>query len=408
MVCGMMMPAMHQASLNRPAAWRRSIVADPEWHTRHRYRRYLHVMAIKGTCVRDRGRNIVPNHGHRYRSTAEFRLLKFIHEDTRGDMPGKRQLRSIWLVIVAALALASYSGTADATEIRELVVNGVKRSYRLFLPSDLSSAPVPLVIALHGAVQSAKEFESDLGMNRIATREKFAVAYPIGLNRVWDDSRPAALRLGFLVQPGDDVAFLTALTRMLVNEGIADPGRVYMTGLSMGGFMTERMACEQAELFAAIAVIAATVPKKYRQTCKPGRAMPALIMHGTADPISSWYGIVLPGAELLSVNESAQFYADLAGCMASSETALPDTGPARASTVTVRRWSTCRGSAAVMLYRIQGGGHLPPSFDPGRGETLVAMLLGERSHAIDAAEEIWKFFRQFRQESAAQRGISAQ
>jgi polyhydroxybutyrate depolymerase len=176
----------------------------------------------------------------------------------------------------------------------------------------------------------------------------------------------------------------------------------------MGGFMTERMACEQAELFAAIAVIAATVPKKYRQTCKPGRAIPALIMHGTADPISSWYGVVVPGAELLSVNESAQFYADLAGCMASSENALPNSGSARESAVTVRRWSICRGSAAVMLYRVQGGGHLPPSFDPGRGETLVAMLLGERSHAIDAAEEIWKFFRQFRQEPAAQRGIKAQ
>ncbi len=314
----------------------------------------------------------------------------------------------MWLVIAAALALASWTGSANASETRELIVNGVKRTYRMFLPSDLRSAPVPVVIALHGAVQSAKEFESDLGMNRIASREKFAVVYPVGLNRVWDDSRPAAIRLQFLAQPGDDVAFLTALTRTLVNEGIADPGRVYLTGLSMGGFMTERMACEQAELFAAIAVIGATVPKKYRQTCKPGRAIPALLMHGTADPISSWYGVVMPGAELLSVNESAQFYADLAGCMAAADNALPNLGPARASTVTVRRWSICRGSAAVMLYRIQGGGHLPPSFDPGRGETLVATLLGERSHAIDAAEEIWNFFRQFRQESVAQRGISAQ
>jgi polyhydroxybutyrate depolymerase len=323
-------------------------------------------------------------------------------------MPGKRRQRFLRLLVLAALALAFWTGAADATEIRDLVVNGVKRSYRLFLPSDLRSAPVPVVIALHGAVQTAKEFESDLGMNRIAEREKFAVVYPLGLNRVWKDGRPAAIRLQFLLEPGDDVAFLITLVRMLVHEGIADPGRIYLTGLSMGGFMTERMACEHADLFAAIAVIAATAPKKYRQTCRPSRPMPALVMHGTADPISSWYGVVLPGAELLSVTETAQFFADLAGCMASSENVLSDPGLKENSTVTIRRWSVCRDNSAVALYRIKGGGHLPPSLDPGRGETLVAMLLGERSHAIDAAEEIWNFFRQFRTGPNPQRGIKAQ
>jgi polyhydroxybutyrate depolymerase len=323
-------------------------------------------------------------------------------------MPGKRQQRSLRLLVLAALALVLLTGAAGATEIRDLVVNGVKRSYRLFLPSDLRSAPVPVVIALHGAVQTAKEFESDLGMNRIADREKFAVVYPLGLNRVWKDGRPAAIRLEFMLEPGDDVAFLTALTQKLIDEGIADPGRVYLTGLSMGGFMTERMACEHADLFAAIAVIAATAPKKYRQFCRPNHPMPALIMHGTADPISSWYGVVLPGAELLSVTETAQFFADLAGCMAATENTLPDSDPRGASTVTVRHWSSCRDNSAVLLYRIKGGGHLPPSLDPGRGETLVAMLLGERSHAIDAAEEIWNFFRRFRNGPNRQRGIKAQ
>ncbi len=322
-------------------------------------------------------------------------------------MSRNQQQRSLRLLVLAALALAFCTGAAGATEIRDLVVNGIKRNYRLFLPSDLRSVPVPVVIALHGAVQTAKEFESDLGMNRIAEREKFAVVYPQGLNRVWKDGRPAAIRLQFLLEPGDDVAFLTALTRRLVDEGIADPRRVYLTGLSMGGFMTERMACEQADLFAAIAVIAATAPKKYRQACKPSRPMPALIMHGTADPISSWYGVVLPGAELLSVTETAQFFADLAGCMASSED-MPSGGLKENSAVSVRRWSLCRDNSAVLLYRIKGGGHLPPSLDPGRGETLVAMLLGERSHAINAAEEIWNFFRPFRNGPHGQRGIKAQ
>ncbi|MCQ7029786.1 hypothetical protein MRO55_25105, partial [Escherichia coli] len=89
-------------------------------------------------------------------------------------------------------------------------------------------------------------FESDLGMNRVARRERFAVAYPEGINRVWDDARPPIMRLGYVVKPGDDVPFILGLVRQLVREGIADPNRIYLAGLSMGGFMTARLACEHS------------------------------------------------------------------------------------------------------------------------------------------------------------------
>jgi poly(3-hydroxybutyrate) depolymerase len=75
--------------------------------------------------------------------------------------------------------------------------------------------------------------------------------------------------------------------------------------------------------------------------------------------------------------------------------------------VKIRRWTLCRDSVSVVLYTIPGGGHLPPSAEPGRGDTFVSWFLQERSHSIDAAEEIWLFFRQFRR-GGAQRGISAQ
>jgi polyhydroxybutyrate depolymerase len=322
--------------------------------------------------------------------------------------PMLRPARAALLVLAFAFLLAPAADLAQATETRDLSVNGVKRTYRLYLPRDIFNGPLPVVIALHGAAQSASEFEADLGMDRVADRERFAVVYPIGFNRVWEDSRPPALRLEFAFKPGDDVAFLTALVHSLVREGIADRTRIYMTGLSMGGFMTARMACEQADLFAAIAVMAATVPKKYRTTCRPSRAMPLLLMHGTLDPISSWYGVFLPGAELLSAPETAKFFAELGGCMTSSDYALPGRNSAERSVVTVRRYSLCSENAAVALYSIGGGGHLPPSFDSGRGESFVSNFLSERSHAIDAAEEIWSFFRQFRREAFPQRGISAQ
>lgn len=310
-----------------------------------------------------------------------------------------RGLRSApWAIrrpILGAILLTLLSATASATtEVRRISVNGEQRSYRLYLPPNLTAAPVALVIGLHGAVQSAAEFESDFGMNRVARREKFAVAYPEGINRVWDDARPPMMRLGYIVQPGDDVLFITALVRQLIREGIADPSRVYVAGLSMGGFMTARLACERAELFAAIAMMAATVPEQYRQTCKPRRTLPGLMMHGTFDTIIPWFGVPMAGSGILSASDTAKFFADLAGCMAYADSRRPSLD--RSKPIEIRHWSICRDSASVKLYTIPGGGHLPPSAEPGRGDTFVSLFLSERSHAIDAADEIWKFFRQYR------------
>lgn len=297
--------------------------------------------------------------------------------------------------ILAAVTLAVVSSAAFATtDVRRISVNGEQRSYRLFIPPNVTRVPVPLVVGLHGAVQSAAEFEADFGMNSVARRERFAVVYPEGINRVWDDARPPMLRLGHIVKPGDDVPFISALVRRLIDEGIADPSRIYLAGLSMGGFMTARLACERAELFAAIAMIAATIPEQYRTTCRPRRTLPGVMMHGTFDTIIPWFGMPMAGSGILSANDTAQFFAELAGCMAYADSKRPSLD--RSKPVEIRRWSICRDSASVVLYTIPGGGHLPPSAQPGRGDTFVSLFLTERSHAIDAADEIWKFFRQYR------------
>jgi polyhydroxybutyrate depolymerase len=321
----------------------------------------------------------------------------------RGDKArGKKRLRFFFAAILTLVSAAQ----AAATETRRLNVAGEQRSYRLHIPPNLDSAPAPLVIALHGAVQSAAEFETDLGLNAIARQEKFVVAYPEGLNRVWDDARPPIMRLGYVVQPGEDVPFITAMVRRLIAEGIADPNRVYITGLSMGGFMAARMACEHSEMFAAVAMMAATVPEQYRKSCKPRRPFPVLMIHGTFDPIIPFFGVPMGGVGIMSANDTAKFFADLAGCMSASEDKRPSLD--RSGTVVVRRWSLCRNNTSVLLYGIPGAGHLPPSAQEGRGDTLVAWLLAERSHAIDAAEEIWNFFDQYRTTRVRQRGIKTQ
>jgi polyhydroxybutyrate depolymerase len=113
----------------------------------------------------------------------------------------------------------------------------------------------------------------------------------------------------------------------------------------------------------------------------------------------------MAGAGILSAQDAAQLFADRAGCMVYADSERP--GLDRSGKVEIRRWSICRNNLSVLLYTIPGGGHLPPSAEAGRGDTFVAWFLQERSHSIDAAEEIWRFFRQYRG-GGAQRGANAQ
>ncbi|OYX07471.1 MAG: hypothetical protein B7Z15_15745, partial [Rhizobiales bacterium 32-66-8] len=206
-----------------------------------------------------------------------------------------------------------------------------------------ATGPLPTVIALHAAAQTSESFRGYFGLEATAAKEGFVAVYPQGIGRVWNDGRPAAMRLKAVLTPGDDVPFLIALVNKLVAEGIADPTRIYLAGISNGGFMVERMACEYPELFAAYGVIMATAPANYREECRPARPVPIMFIHGTADSVIGWNGFWTPVGATLSATDSADLYARLNGCAASDLIDLPDREPLDATSVSVQRWTQCNG-----------------------------------------------------------------
>jgi polyhydroxybutyrate depolymerase len=298
----------------------------------------------------------------------------------------------------SALALALIFWLAQA-KAETIDIDGTTRTFVAELPG---TKPAPLVIVLHGNAQTSADMVMRTSWPRLAKREHFAVVFPDGLNRAWADLRPDDKRVGRLPPEGtDDVAFIAKLIDKYVTEGIADPKHVYVTGLSNGGAMTITLVCKRAELFAGGASVVMNLTDEAVEACHPSRAVPMLIMNGTADPLVPYEGgegaSPFSAEGFWSTDKTVQFFRKINGCEQKDASAvdLDDRDPDDESTVT-RIASTCPAGRDVLLYRINGGGHrMPASFSDTKFARLLAYVLGPQNHDIDAAETIWEFFRKF-------------
>lgn len=81
----------------------------------------------------------------------------------------------------------------------------------------------------------------------------------------------------------DDIAYFGRIFDLLGESGLANMQRVYATGISNGGAMSHRLACEMSEQIAAIVSIAGANQVSQVQGCSPQKTVPVLQIHGTDD-----------------------------------------------------------------------------------------------------------------------------
>jgi polyhydroxybutyrate depolymerase len=271
-----------------------------------------------------------------------------------------------------------------AMQHRSIVSGGRSRTFLLFAPHDAS--PLALVIALHGGLGDGAAEEKLSHFSRVAAKEHFVLALPDGYSRSWNDARGVSRASK---DNYDDVAFLSDLIDTLVKEKLVDPTRVYMTGMSNGGFMTETFACRASDRVAAIAIVGALVPDTLT-TCPLAHAMPTMIIIGDHDPLVPYAGGEIKGerGNVMSADDSVKFWANADGCGASTDTALPDTADDDTHT-TLTHFGSCRDGSDVSLLRVIGGGHTWP----GGYQYVGKWLIGTTSRDFDASERIWAFFK---------------
>ncbi len=301
------------------------------------------------------------------------------------------------------LNYSSLSHTRLNNEVRtgahSIKFDGVNRSYTLYTPSgDFEKDTYPLVIALHGGGGTAKSMVrlTQGHFNRIADREGAYVVYPEGVQRYWNEGRKLPLSYAHR-HDVDDVGFIRELITSLTKNHPIDPDQIFVTGMSNGGLMAYKLACDLPGMITSIAPVTASLPADLLAECNNAEGTGLLVLNGTEDPHMPYEGGVISvfgveRGEVISTRATVDHWLRQNGCAAHSrKEMLRDAARQDETTVTKYFYSDCSSGVKVMLYRVEGGGHTWP----GGRQYLREERIGKTSRDINACEEIWSFFSRF-------------
>lgn len=276
-----------------------------------------------------------------------------------------------WIFALAALcAFPAYA--ADIGERHTLTHNSLERAYHLFVP-EAKYDQSPLVVVLHGGAGSPQQVAKSTGFSELAAKEGFIVAYPEGSGHVptWN----AGKCCGYAAREDvDDVGFIEAMVKDIRQRHEIDTTRIYATGMSNGGMMTYRLACELSGLFAAVAPVAGALNTF---DCKPNGRLSMAIVHALDDRNVRYEG-GLPAEGLrayigrgqhpdASVADAMTFWLDQNLCR---------DFPSHEKMIGYKKVTYfCAEGREMAVFIVDNGGHTWPKDKP------------------DATDEIWRFFR---------------
>ena len=295
-------------------------------------------------------------------------------------------------VVVALSCLGGHSGAAASAAPGgdapgALTFGGLHRTYLLHAPAGVRR-PVGLVLNLHGAGATGGAQAALTNYNAVADQNGFVVVYPDGIDFSWADGRGASIpdRQGV-----DDVGFLVALINQVTSDFGIERSHVFVTGMSAGAFMATRLACERADVVAAIAPVSGTLATNF--PCSPSRPVSVLQVHGTADPVVPYNGGTMVGrggvSDIVAAPAMADRWRALDGCSGMPVSDMPANVGNGAGIQRVDAGG-CADGTEVDFVRVDGGGHTWPA---GRF-SLPSASVGSTTQAFDASQASGQFFAQ--------------
>lgn len=286
--------------------------------------------------------------------------------------------------LISCLLLCGILFSLKKTEAQtdSFVYDGIMRNYNVHVPPGFSdSDTLPMVFNLHGLLMNATSQEVYSEFSPIADRENFIVVYANGINNSWNT-------LGTPYHSGvDDVGFLSTLIDTMHKYYHINLDRVYSTGMSNGGFMSYRLACELSERIAAIASVTGSMTDSMIYYCNPSRPMPVMRIHGTSDLIVNFNG----SGGITSAEGSNDYWIQQNNCPGNPIVlALPDNSVNDNCSAEWNAWTPCDNESEVIFYKVNAGGHTWPG-----ATDMFGGIAGATNQDFEASEVIWEFFNRY-------------
>ena len=293
------------------------------------------------------------------------------------------------IVLMPLMAKAEAPMPKGVETIMNVSINGTDRQALVYIPNVISAQTKrPLVIALHGGGGDMTYMARDelYGLKSKADQAGFIVIFPNGTGAL-GGTKLATWNAGNCCGKArdshvDDVAFVRAVVKKAIAEHGVDPERVYATGMSNGGMMAYRLACDAADVFKAIAAVAGT---DNTQSCAPSRPVAILHIHALNDDHVQYNGGAGPASvrraaitDYRSVDATIAKWVGLNHASTTPEEVLNVPG--------AKCWlyKAIKVYEPVKLCQTEVGGHSWPGGTKRRGEAP--------SQAIRANDIMWDFF----------------
>lgn len=270
---------------------------------------------------------------------------------------------------------------------------GYTRQYKVHVPKSYDpNVPTPVVFCIHGLAQNAVMFcVAGAAMDKKSDEAGFILVMPNGYQNSWNAGTCCG---GASTEQLDDVELFRVIYGEVTQHLNVDPGRVYATGLSNGGYMSYRLACEASDLFAAVAPTAGAIgendigggtnPTSDFTRCAPTHPVSVLDIHGTADGLVP-YSLQAPSLAHMVASD---------GCATTTTpAAVPQSG---GDTVCVT-YAGCPSGTEVTGCTVAGGGHCwfgSPDCGTGGG-AIGAAVVGANSNTLKNTDAVWAFLSRF-------------
>jgi polyhydroxybutyrate depolymerase len=291
--------------------------------------------------------------------------------------------KNILTGIFCSLVLLFNTLKAQQTLNKTIDVNGVKRSYILYLPKVYTGAQkVPLLFCFHGYNMQASAQMAYGDFRKVADTANFILVYPQGslMNNIthWN---VGGWTLG---STANDIGFTRAMIDTLKTFYQIDTTRIYSTGFSNGGFFSFELACQMGEKIAAIGSVCGSMTPETYANCNPNHPMPTIQIHGTADPVIRYMGESFS----LPIDSTLAYWNNINQTSRSVIIdSLPDTNLADACKVKTILNDSGLFCNALLHYKIINGKHTWPGTAGSAGAGT--------NQDFNASQAIWNFVSQY-------------